>query len=254
MRLKDKVAVITGGGSGIGRAMVLLFAAEGAKVVAGEWKPDSLDEVVAAVKKEKGEITGVRGNVAVRAEAEALVDTAVKTYGKLDIVCNCAGVMDMNQGVGEVEDETWERLITINLNGPMFVSRRAIKVMLPQKSGSIINISSMAGIGGGPSGVAYAASKHALVGLTLNTAWIYAKQGIRCNAICPGGVLTKIMTSVDADKMREVGSKRALEFVAMMPAIMQPIEIARMGLFLASDESKYVNGAIIPVDAGWQAC
>lgn len=254
MRLKDKVAVITGGGSGIGRAMVLLFAAEGAKVVAGEWKPESLDEVVAAVKKEKGEITGVRGNVAVRAEAEALVDTAVKTYGKLDIVCNCAGVMDMNQGVGEVEDETWERLITINLNGPMFVSRRAIKVMLPQKSGSIINISSMAGIGGGPSGVAYAASKHALVGLTLNTAWIYAKQGIRCNAICPGGVLTKIMTSVDADKMREVGSKRALEFVAMMPAIMQPIEIARMGLFLASDESKYVNGAIIPVDAGWQAC
>ena len=150
MRLKDKVAVITGGGSGIGRAMVLLFAAEGAKVVAGEWKPESLDEVVAAVKKEKGEITGVRGNVAVRAEAEALVDTAVKTYGKLDIVCNCAGVMDMNQGVGEVEDETWERLITINLNGPMFVSRRAIKVMLPQKSGSIINISSMAGIGGGP--------------------------------------------------------------------------------------------------------
>jgi NAD(P)-dependent dehydrogenase (short-subunit alcohol dehydrogenase family) len=126
--------------------------------------------------------------------------------------------------------------------------------MLPQKIGSIINISSMAGIGGGPSGVAYAASKHALVGLTLNTAWIYAKQGIRCNAICPGGVLTKIMTSVDADKMREVGSKRALEFVAMMPAIMQPIEIARMGLFLASDESKYVNGAIIPVDAGWQAC
>jgi NAD(P)-dependent dehydrogenase (short-subunit alcohol dehydrogenase family) len=145
-------------------------------------------------------------------------------------------------------------LMSINLNGPMFVSRQAIKVMLPQKSGSIINISSMAGIGGGPGGVAYAASKHALVGLTLNTAWLYTKEGIRCNAICPGGVITKLMTSVDAEKLREVASERARAFVAMMPAIMQPIEIARMGLFLASDESRYVNGAIIPVDAGWQAC
>lgn len=257
MRLQDKVAVITGAGSGIGRAMVLLFAAEGAKIVGGEWNRESLDEVVTSVKQQNGEITGVRGNVAIRAEAESLVNTAVKTYGRLDIVCNCAGVMDMSQGVGEIEDETWDRLISINLNGPMFVSRQAIKVMLPQESGSIINISSEAGIGGGPGGVAYAASKHGVVGLTLNTAWLYTKNGIRCNAICPGGVKTNIMASIDmdAEKMMEItATSRAHAFVSLMPALLEPTDIANVALFLASDEARYVNGAIIPVDAGWRAC
>ena len=257
MRLQNKVAVITGAGSGIGRAMALLFAAEGAKIVAGEWNQETLDEVVAAVKQEGGEITGVRGNVAVRAEAEGLVDTAVNTYGRLDIVCNCAGVMDLSEGVGEVEDKTWERLIDINLNGPMFVSRKAIKAMIPQESGSIINIASMAGIGGGPGGVAYTVSKHGVVGLTLNTAWIYAPNGIRCNAICPGGVATNIIACCDMDpeKMLELtATSRAQAFVSLMPALLEPMDIAKMALFLASDDSRYVNGAIIPVDAGWQAC
>jgi len=256
MRLKGKVAVVTGAGSGIGRAMALLFASEGAKIVAGEWNQENLDGVVSAVKQEGGDITGIRGNVAIRAEAEQMVDTAVNTYGKLDIVCNCAGVMDKNQGVDDLDDEIWERLISINLNGSMFVSRQAIKAMLPQRSGSIINIGSMAAIGGGPGGVAYAVSKHGVVGLTLNTAWLYATNGIRCNAICPGAVNTNIMASVDIsaeEMMKVISTSRAHAFVSLMPALLEPIDIATMALFLASDESRYVNGAIIKVDAGWRA-
>lgn len=254
MRLRDKVAVITGAGSGIGRAMSLLFAAEGAKIIAGEWNQDSLDGVVAAVQKEGGDITGVRCNVAISAEAEHLVNMAVETYGRLDIVCNNAGVMDLSQGVGELADETWKRVIDVNLNGPMFVSRQAIRVMLPQQNGTIINIASLAGIRGGFGGAAYTTAKHGVVGLTLNTAWIYALKGIRCNAICPGGVRTNILASIDMEQRQKLASDRAHSSRGLMPALLEPIEIARVALFLASDESRHINGAIIPVDAGWTAC
>ncbi len=252
-RLDRKVAVITGGGSGMGRAMANLFADEGAKVVVGEWNAQTLEQVVAEVRAKGCEIVGVKANIANPTEAEGLVDTAVATYGRLDILCNNAGVMDLNQGVGEVTDEIWQRVLGINLYGMMYLTRRAVPIMVKQGGGSIVNVSSIAGLSGGAAGVAYTTSKHAVIGLTRNTAWIYAPKGIRCNAICPGAVETNIGASVDMTKMDAFGSQRLNVNYGLIPATLKPIDIANMALFLASDESRYVNGAAIAVDGGWQA-
>jgi NAD(P)-dependent dehydrogenase (short-subunit alcohol dehydrogenase family) len=253
MRLEGKVVVITGAGSGMGRSMANLFAAEGAKVVAADWHQGSLDEVVAEVKAAAGEITGVQGNVAVKEECERLIDTAVTSYGGLDVLCNNAGVMDLFQGVAELDDTIWERVMSINVDGPMYLTRKAVPLMIARGGGSVVNTASAAGIGGGAAGAAYTVSKHALVGLTRSTAYRYALDGIRCNAMACGGVETNIMQSVDATKMDQAGAARYAGFQGLIPAYLKPLEIAQLALFLASDEAKHVNGAIIPIDGGWTA-
>jgi NAD(P)-dependent dehydrogenase (short-subunit alcohol dehydrogenase family) len=253
MQLQGKVVVITGAGSGMGRAMATLFATEGAKIVAGDWNAQSLEELIAAVRAAGGEITGTQGNIADQATGEGLVDLAVSTYGRLDALCNNAGVMDLNQGVGELSNEMWRRVLGINLDGPMFTSRRAIPIMRQQGGGSIINIASIAGLGGGAAGAAYTVAKHALVGLTRSTAWMYAQQCIRCNAICPGGVETNIMSSVNMANMDPEGSKRTGLYASIIPGTLQAVDIAHLALFLASDASRYINGTAIAADAGWRA-
>ncbi|MDR7405089.1 MAG: SDR family oxidoreductase, partial [Armatimonadota bacterium] len=157
------------------------------------------------------------------------------------------------QGVGELDDDVWRRVLAVNLDGPMFTMRRAVPRMVQQGGGSIINISSTAGIEGGAAGAAYTASKHALVGLTRNTAWMYALKGVRCNAICPGATRTNIAESMIPERMDPAGSARAQAYAALIPAILEPEDIAALALFLASDESRQINGAIIPADAGWTA-
>lgn len=253
MRLQGKVAIITGAGSGMGRAMATRFATEGAQIVANDWNVQRLDEVVASIQSSGGAIVGAQGNIADKDTAEHLVDLAISTYGRLDVLCNNAGVMDYMQGVGELSDDIWRRVLSINLDGPMFTSRRAIPHMIRQGGGSIINTASTAGISGGAAGAAYTASKHALVGLTRNTAWMYATKGIRCNAICPGGTRTNIGETMTPDRMDAAGAARAGAFAALMPALLEPEDIAALALFLASDESRHINGAIIPADAGWTA-
>lgn len=253
MRLEGKVAVITGAGSGMGRAMATRFAAEGATIVAGDWNAARLEEAVASIQASGGTISSAQGNIADQAVAEGLIDQAIETYGRLDILCNNAGVMDHMQGVGELSDDMWRRVLSINLDGPMFTSRRAIGHMIAQGGGSIINIASTAAISGGAAGAAYTASKHALVGLTRNTAWMYAQRGIRCNAICPGATNTNIGETMTPDHMDAAGSARTRAFAALIPAMLESTDIAALALFLAGDESRYINGAIIPADAGWTA-
>lgn len=253
MRLQGKVTVITGAGSGMGLAMATRFAAEGASVVAGDWNAQRLDAAVAHIQASGGTIVGAQGNIADQATAEGLIDLAVSTYGRLDVLCNNAGVMDYMQGVGELSDDIWRRVLSINLEGPMFTSRRAVQHMLAHGGGSIINIASTAGLHGGAAGAAYTVSKHGLVGLTRNTAWMYAKQGIRCNAICPGATVTNIGETMPRDRLDAAGSARAGMFAALAPAYLDPTDIAALALFLASDESRHINGAIIPADAGWDA-
>lgn len=187
MRLVDKVIVVTGAALGMGQAMARLFASEGAKVVAGDVNAQALEALTSEVTASGGIITGVHGNVAVRRDAEALVITAIDKYGRIDGLVNNAGIVDRFQPVGSLEDEVWERVLGVNLNGPMYTTRRAVQFMLEGSGGSIVNISSFAGASGAVSGVAYAVSKHGLVGLTRNTAWMYLQKGIRCNAIMPGG-------------------------------------------------------------------
>lgn len=252
-RLGGKVVVITGAGSGMGRAMANLFAKEGAKIVAGEIVDKTLAEVVAEVQAAGGEITGIKVNVADQAQCENLVNTAVQTYGRIDVLCNNAGIMDYNEGAGEVTNQVWERVLAVNLFGPMYTTRRAIEQMRKQGGGSIVNTASVAGIEGAAAGVAYTVSKHGIIGFTKNTAWRYQPDGIRCNAIAAGGVATNITQSVDLTKMDPAGSQRFGLYQKLIPAILQPNDIANLALFLASDESKMINGAIIPADAGWTA-
>ncbi|MBN1202561.1 MAG: glucose 1-dehydrogenase [Anaerolineae bacterium] len=253
MKLNGKIAVITGGGAGMGRETAILFAKEGAKVVIGDWNEKTLKETVDLIRSTGGEVTGLKGNVAVQAEAESLVDTAIQTYGRVDILVNNAGVMDNNQGAGEVSNEMWERVMGVNVNGPLYLSRRAIPNMVENGGGVIVNIASVAGMGGGAAGVAYTASKHALIGMTRNTAWRYVHEGIRCNAIAAGAVETSIAASIDPTKMDPKGTERAQAYYGLIPAQLKPIDIANLVLFLVSDDARYINGAIIPADGGWLA-
>lgn len=253
MRLKDKVVVITGAASGMGLAMAKRFAAEGAKVVAADWNAARLESAVAEIKASGGTIIPSQGSIAEQAVAEGLIDLAINTFGGLDVLVNNAGVMDFMQGVGELSDDIWRKVLGINLDGPMFTSRKAVAYMLGHGGGSIVNIASTAAIHGGAAGAAYTASKHALVGLTRNTAWMYAKRGIRCNAICPGATITNIAESMTPERMDPAGSERAGAFAGLVPAYLEASDIASLALFFASDESRKINGAIVPADGGWAA-
>lgn len=251
MQLQGKVAIITGAASGMGLSMATRFAAEGASIIAADWNEQRLNGAVKSIADSGGKIVGAQGNIAEQASAEGLVDRALSEFGRLDILVNNAGVMDFMAGVGEVDNDIWRRVFSINLDGPMYTSRRAVKHMLENGGGSIINIASTAGLHGGAGGAAYTAAKHALVGLTKSTAWMYAKRGIRCNAICPGATMTNIaetMTHIDP-----TGVGRTREFTNLAPAYLQPSDIASLALFLASDESRNINGAIIAADGGWAA-
>lgn len=253
MRLEGKVAVVTGAASGMGLAIATLFTAEGASVIAGDWNGERLNAAVATIQGSGGKIVGSQGNIADKATAEGLIDLAVTTYGRLDVLVNNAGVMDYMQGIGELTDEVWQRVIGINLKGPMNTSRKAVQYFLTHGGGAIINVASTAGLHGGAAGAAYTISKHGVVGLTRNTAWMYATRGIRCNAICPGATKTNIGETMPRDQLDPAGAARAQAFAALVPAYLEPTDIAALALFLASDESHNINGAIIPADGGWDA-
>jgi NAD(P)-dependent dehydrogenase (short-subunit alcohol dehydrogenase family) len=253
MRLQGKVAVITGAASGMGLAMATLFAAEGAAVVMGDYNLPRLEEAVAKISAAGGAITYCHGDIAQQASAECLIDTAIKTHGRVNVLVNNAGVMDHFDGVAELSNELWRRVMGINLDGPMYTMRAAIPHMISNGGGHIINIASTAGISGGAAGAAYTASKHALVGLTKSTAWLYAPQGIRCNAIAPGGTKTNIGESMNAALLNPVGMARTGQFSALIPLMLEASDIATLALFLASDESHFLNGTVIPADGGWKA-
>ena len=251
MRLKDKVAVVTGAASGMGLAIAQLFVAEGAKVVAADWHADSLAAALNGLSEEH--IVGITADVANQSQCEAMVDRAVHEFGRIDILVNNAGVMDLFSSVADVDNATWRRVLGVNLDGPMFAMRHAVPLMLKQGHGAIVNIASVAAMGGGSAGAAYTASKHGLIGLTQSTAFQYAKLGLRCNAIAAGGVNTNIMSSIDATKIDQAALGRLGPYHAANPGMLDPIDIANATLFLASDEARYVNGVVMPVDMGWRA-
>jgi len=251
MRLEGKVAIVTGAASGMGKAIAELYAKEGAKVVATDLNLEGVQSVVEGIKANGGTAIAIKTNVGNLDDVNAMIDTAVKEYGTLDILVNNAGIMDNMAAVGDVEDARWDLIFDVNTKGVMRAMRKAIPLFLEKGKGVIVNIASTGGFSGAHAGAAYVASKHAVVGLTKNTAFMYAQKGIRCNAIAPGATITNISSSMT--NLNEFGASRTQVTQGVIPRAGTPEEIAQVALFLASDESSFVNGAIVTADAGWTA-
>ncbi|MEX2416269.1 MAG: SDR family oxidoreductase [Paenibacillaceae bacterium] len=251
MKLEGKVAIVTGAGSGMGREIAILFAKEGAKVVVSDINENSASETVNAIKGNGGTATVTVANVAKEDDVQRMIDTAVETYGTVDILVNNAGIMDGMVPIHQLTDDLWERILAVNTTGPMRAIRKTLPIFMEKGKGNIINIASIGGLYGSRAGAAYTTSKHGVVGLTKNVGYQYAKLGIRCNAIAPGGVNTNI--GLGSSVPNEFGLDKAMTGIGVNPRMGEPSEIAGVALFLASDDSSFVNGTVITADAGWTA-
>jgi len=251
VKLQGKVAVVTGAGSGMGQEIAILFAKEGAKVVVSDLNEQSAQATLDAIVSNSGTGMVVVANVAKEEDTQRMIDAAVEQYGTLDILVNNAGIMDGMVPAHELTDELWERVFAVNTMGPMRAIRKALPIFLAKGAGNIVNIASVGGLYGSRAGAAYTSSKHAVVGLTKNVGFQYATQGVRCNAIAPGGVATNI--GVGSSTPNEFGMDKATAGAGAMPRVGEAGEIAKVALFLASDESSFVNGTVITADAGWTA-
>ena len=251
MKLDGRVAVVTGAASGIGKAIALLYAFEGAKVVACDINFDGVKETVAEIEAAGGIALAQHANVAIEEDIQALIDTTVARYGTVDILVNNAGIMDNMGPVDEVTDQLWDRVFAVNCTSVMRSTRKVLPIFLAKGAGVIINVSSIGGLTGSRAGAAYTASKHAVIGLTKNVGFQYAGKGIRCNAIAPGAVETNIAASMI--DISEFGSSRCMAGITLNPRSGKPEEIANAALFLASQDSSFVNGAVLVVDGGWTA-
>lgn len=253
MKLKDKVAVVTGASSGMGKDIAYLFAKEGATVYAVARRLEKLENLAESVKAFEGKIIPYAGDLSNKEEAEKAIDFAYRDSGKLDILVNNAGIMDNFSPVGDVSDIMLEKVFSLNIYAHFYTSRKAINIFLKEGHGNIINIASIAGLYGARAGAVYTASKHAVVGLTKNTGYMYAKKNIRCNAICPGGVDTEIGTGEFMKQTNQEGLNIIMANIDANPRNGKAIEIAKLALFLASDDSSLINGQCITADSGWTA-
>jgi len=245
-----KVAIVTGGGSGIGRASALAFAREGAKVVVADVVVEGGEETVRLIQHNGGAAIFVKTNVSKAAEVEALVARAVLTYGRLDCAHNNAGIEGPGATTVDYAEESWERVLAINLTGVWLCMKYEIPQMLKQGSGAIVNTASTAGLVGYPRGSAYVASKHGVVGLTKTAALEYAKSGIRVNAVCPGAIDTPMMWRITDHLPQRAARMAAAEPVGRMG---QPAEIAEAVVWLCSEAASFVTGHAMAVDGGMTA-
>lgn len=243
-RFAGKTVVVTGAGSGIGRATASRVAREGGRVIAVDMFEDRLNEFKKSLPE--ADITIVAGDITKDESIAAIISTAGE---RIDGLANVAGIMDKMQPIGEADDAMWDKILSVNVLGMVKLTRAALPLMLPTRSGSIVNITSEAGLRGSSAGVAYTASKHAVIGLTKSTAFMYGPQGLRTNAVAPGGVATNI----SGENTSELASKRLETQFASMPEIATPEQLAASITFLLSDDGTNINGAILPSDGGWSA-
>jgi len=249
VRLQDKVAIITGAGGGMGRVAAQLFANEGAKVVVAEFGEAAGRETVAQVEASGGQATFVRADVSDEASAKAMVDHAIATYGRVDVLYNNAGVMpEADHSVIDTEVATWDQVMAVNVRGVFLGCKYAIPKMVEQGSGSVINIASfVALLGCSVPQDAYTASKGAIISLTRSLAVQFGPNGVRSNAICPGPVETPLLMDW---LVKDEEAKRIRLARNPTGRFGKPEEIVNMAVYLASDESRWTNGASLVVDGG----
>ena len=252
MDLPDRVALVTGGGSGIGRAACLEFARAGARVVAVDIDGESAEKTAAEIRAMGGQALAARADVSQSAQVQAYVQQTLDQFGRIDCFFNNAGTEGRLAPLAEFDEAVWDRVIGVNLKGVFLGMRYVLPVMIAQKKGAIVNTSSVAGTVGAPTMAAYSASKHGILGLTRTAAGEVGKQGVRVNAICPGPINTRMLRSLaeminpgDPDSVAKFNVGRN-----PMGRYGAPEEVARIVVFLCSDASDYVNGVAWLIDGG----
>lgn len=240
---KGKVAIVTGASRGIGRCIALALAAQGAKLVVSARHPEALEELAKEIAQQGGEALAVAADVALDRDAENLIQTAVETYGQADILINNAGVTRDGLLV-RMKNEDWDAVLDTNLKGAFFCIRAAAKVMSKQRSGRIINISSVVGEMGNPGQANYCASKAGLIGLTKSAARELARRNITVNAITPGFIVTDM-----TEQMNEKSRSALIEQIPL-GRLGEPQDVANLVLFLASDQASYITGQVMGINGG----
>lgn len=247
-QFEGKVAIVTGGSFGIGRATAIMFAKRGAKVAVVDYIEDN--ETIDLIKAEGGEAIFIKCDVSKDSEVKAMVEKTVKTFGRLDYAFNNAGIEGASAVTHECSDDTWERTIGVNLKGVWLCMKYEIQQMLKQGKGAIVNTASIAGLVGFQGLPAYVASKHGIIGLTKTAALEYAKLGIRVNAVCPGVIKTPMVDRFTG-KVKEV--EKQFENMEPIGRMGQPEEVAEAATWLCSDAASFVTGDAMAVDGGWIA-
>lgn len=251
-RLKDKVVLITGGGTGIGRASAEACAAQGARIAVAGRRLEPLEEAVAAIRDRGGQATAIPGDVGVAEDAARMVRETLSEFGQLDVLVNCAG-QELVANVLDTSEEWWDRVLDTNLKAVYLLSREALPHMIERRCGVIINVASQLAFVGAQNFAAYTASKGGVINLTRAMSLDHAKDGIRVNALCPGAVDTPLLRRQFEDSLGPQGTLEDLAKLHPVGRLGRPEEIAHATVFLASDESSFMTGSMLVMDGGYIA-